>query len=206
MNIMLRQARYIGVLGLWLCAAVAFAAPTQPKELVEQTANDVIAKLKKERTQIDKNPQLLYPFIEKYVLPHFDFERMAKWVLGRSWRDASGEQQQRFVVEFRQLLVRTYASSLMEYSDRNIRYLPFHAEANAVEVTVRSEVEQPGGFPIPISYELYLKDDRWMVYDVAIDNQSLISNYRNTFAREIKQGSIDQLIKKLAERNKQSKT
>ncbi|MEK6749343.1 MAG: ABC transporter substrate-binding protein [Pseudomonadota bacterium] len=206
MNVKHRWAISLWLVSAWLGAAAVIAAPMPPKELVEQTANDVIAKLKKERAQIDKNPQMLYPFVEKYVLPHFDFERMAKWVLGRSWRDASAAQQQRFIGEFRQLLVRTYASSLMEYSERNIRYLPFRAAPNAAEVTVRSEVEQPGGFPIPISYELYLKDDRWMVYDVAIDNQSLIGNYRTSFAREIKQGNIDQLINKLADRNKQGKS
>lgn len=203
---MIRLRLWVVVLAGALWCTQVFSAPQPPREVVEQTANDVIAKLKKERAQIDKNPQLVYPFIEKYILPHFDFERMAKWVLGRSWRDASPAQQQKFVGEFRQLLVRTYASSLLEYSDRNIRYLPVHAESGATEVTVRSEVEQPGGFPIPIAYDLYMKGDQWMVFDVSIDNQSLVNNYRNTFAREIKQGGIDQLINKLAERNRQSRS
>ena len=64
-------------------------------------------------------------------------------------------------------------------------------------------MDQPGGFPIPIDYSLYLKGDEWKVYDVTIDGVSLVTNYRTTFANQIRQDGLDKLIASLAGRNKQ---
>ena len=182
----------------------AAAANVGPQELVMSVADKTIAKLKAEKSVIQENPERLYDLINEYVLPHFDFERMSKWVLGKYWRQASQKQRDAFVQEFRTLLVRTYATSLSDYSDQKINYLPFRDDENAEEVTVRSEVEQPGGFPIPINYRLYKAGKDWKVFDVTIDDISLVANYRTSFAKEIRTDGIDGLISKLADRNKQA--
>ncbi len=175
-----------------------------PQDLIMDAANKTLAKLKQDRALIAKEPTRLYALVNEFVIPHFDFERMAQWVLGKHWRTASADEKQRFIAEFRTLLVRTYATSLQDFMDRKITYLPFRDSLDSDEVTVRSQVEQSGGFPIPITYRLSKKDGAWLVFDVTIDEVSLVSNYRTSFGNEIRQGGVAKLIEKLAVRNQQA--
>jgi phospholipid transport system substrate-binding protein len=196
--------RAIGwVLVMWLAGGGAAWAIQSPQDLVQQTAEKMVSKLREERQIIDQHPGRIYDLVNEIVLPHFDFERMSSWVLGKYWRSATPAQRDRFVEEFRNLLVRTYAKSLSSYSDNKISYLPFRDRPGQNDVKVRTEVDQPGGFPIPIDYSLYLKGDEWKVYDVTIDGVSLVTNYRTTFANQIRQDGLDKLIATLADRNKQ---
>jgi phospholipid transport system substrate-binding protein len=196
--------RAIGwVLVMWLAGGGAAWAIQSPQDLVQQTAEKMVSKLREERQIINQHPGRIYDLVNEIVLPHFDFERMSSWVLGKYWRSATPAQRDRFVEEFRNLLVRTYAKSLSSYSDNKISYLPFRDRPGQNDVKVRTEVDQPGGFPIPIDYSLYLKGDEWKVYDVTIDGVSLVTNYRTTFANQIRQDGLDKLIATLADRNKQ---
>jgi phospholipid transport system substrate-binding protein len=186
----------------------AFAAPPpeEAQALVQQTSERMLERLEAEREAIEREPARLYELVHDIVLPHFDFEYMSQWVLGRHWRAASPEQRARFVQEFRTLLVRTYGSALNEYRDQAIHYLPLRAEPGAKEVTVRTEVQQPGAFSIPIHYSMHLRAGVWQVYDVVIDGVSLVTNYRSSFGSEIARGGIDRLIDRLAQRNRQAAT
>lgn len=187
-------------LGL-LVGGGALAAAPSPQELVQRTADQMLTKLKTEKQVIDQHPERIYELVNQIVLPHFDFERMSSWVLGKYWRAATPAQKEQFVNQFRNLLVRTYAKSLSEYTDRKISYLPMRPSPQENQVKVRTEVDQPGGFPIPIDYDLYRKGDDWKVIDVTIDGVSLVTNYRSTFATQIRQDGLDKLITVLAERN-----
>jgi phospholipid transport system substrate-binding protein len=188
---------------LFLMAPLAQAAPQDAQALVKNTADTVFARLKQDQAKLKANPHLIYPLVEDVVLPHFDFEKMSQWVLGKNWRNTTEAQRKRFVDQFRNLLVRTYAKALLEYTDQTLNYLPVQADASAKKVVVRTVIEQKGSTsPIPINYAMYLKNDAWKVYDITVDNVSLVSNYRNSFASEIQQGGVDQLIAKLEDMNK----
>ena len=196
-----RAMGLIMLMGL-LGGAPSWAAQA-PQELVQQTAEQMLSKLRSERQTIDQHPGRIYDLVNEIVLPHFDFERMSSWVLGKYWRKATPAQREQFEQQFRTLLVRTYAKSLSSYRDNKISYLPMRPSSQQDEVTVRTEVDQPGGFPIPIDYSLYLKGDEWKVYDVTIDGVSLVTNYRTTFANQIRRDGLDKLIASLADRNQQ---
>lgn len=172
-------------------------------ELVRETSERMLTVLKNEHDALKANPAKLYALTEEIILPHFDFERISSWVLGKYWREATPEQKSRFTQEFRNLLVRTYATAMLEYSGQEIKYLPFKADAGANTVTVRTEVVQPGGPTIPINYSLFVKEGEWKVYDVVVENTSLVANYRSSFANEIRQSGLDSLIEKLASRSNQ---
>jgi phospholipid transport system substrate-binding protein len=190
------------LLALLLASAPALQAAEGAQQLVIDTSTKVLERLKADREQLQANPDLIYPLVEDLVLPHFDFERMSIWVLGKNWRRADEAQREQFVEQFRTLLVRTYAKALLEYTDQSINYLPFHAEADAKRVTVRTEVHQPGGLAIPIHYSMYLnKAGEWKVYDISVDGVSLVTNYRSSFASEIRRGGIDKLLERLVAMN-----
>ncbi len=193
--------------GLLLSAGVSVANEQHPAmQLVKATTEQMVEALEKDRTAIEADPSMLYDLVNKIVLPHFDFERMSRSVLGKYWRKASVEERADFSEQFRQLLVRTYATAMLEYSGQEIEYLPFRAADIDEEVTVATEVQQDAGFPVPVDYFLYRSEDHgWMVYGMSIDGVNLVVNYRSSFATTIRQeGSVGKLIKKLRERNRQA--
>ena len=181
--------------------ATVVASDISPQELVRDTSSRMLSALRDEKNAIAGNPDRLYELVADIVLPYFDFRRMSQWVLGKNWRSATPEQRERFVLEFRKLLVRTYGNALMGYADEKIVYLPFTSDTSARTVTVRTEIDQ-GGSAIPISYSMYNSEDGWKVYDVAISGVSLVTNYRSTFGNIIRNEGMDKLIKELVEKNK----
>lgn len=179
-------------------------ASQAPQALVEETSKLMLTKLKEEQAVIKADPGRIYELVNQIVLPHFDFEYMSQMVLAKHWQRATPDQKKAFTNEFRTLLVRTYATSLNQYTDQKLTFAPFRPDARPELATVHSEVAQPGGQPIPIDYRLRSNGSGWKVFDVLIDGVSLVTNYRSSFAKEIRDNGIDGLIKTLADRNKQA--
>lgn len=194
--------RSVAVVLAWSAGLGTAQAGMGPQELVQSTTDQLLQTIQAEKEAIAKDPDKVFRIVEGIALPHFDFARISRWVLAKNWSKATPDQRRRFQEEFTTLLVRTYATALTEYKGQNVTVQPVSMEPDATRVKVRAEVQQPGAFPIPIDYRMYLKDGEWKVYDVAIDEISLVANYRTTFANEIRNGGLDNLIATLASRNK----
>lgn len=178
------------------------AVANDPRSVVKNTTDGVLATLREQREVVRKDPKFVYSIIEEQILPNIDFLRMSRWVLGKHWRKATEPQKEKFVQEFRKLIVRTYATALLEYDSQEISYPVLHMKEGATDVTVQTIIDQPGGMPIPVAYSLYQNGDKqWKVYDMIIDGISLITNYRSSFSSEIRRGSLQQLIDKLIAHN-----
>ena len=169
--------------------------------LVQSTTERMLQALEERRSELDSRPGLIYELVSKIVVPSFDFQRITQYAMGRFWRDADPKQQEALIEEFQRLLVRTYAKALLDYSGQKIKILPLRPGSRKGQVVVHTEVNQPGASVIPIDYQMYLRDDAWKVYDVAIDGVSLVANYRSSFATEIRRNGIDGLIRSLRARN-----
>lgn len=189
------------VLQLYFSSLLAAADIIAPDVMLKQTSDEVIAVIKQKREQLEQDPSLVYDLVHKYILPHLDEVTIAKLALGKNWREASREQKIEFINEFRNLLIRTYGKSLSEFSDQEINYFPVKLEKGEDRVVVKSEVLQPGGPSIPVSYRLRIKDDAWKVYDLSIDGVSLVTSYRGTFDQEVRKGGIEGLLKYLKDKN-----
>lgn len=176
----------------------AVAADVPPDVLARNTSQEVLAVLKADKDIQRGDLSKIYELVEAKVLPNFDFNRMTQLAMGRHWPKASAQQKQVLVAEFRNLLVRTYATSLTEFGGQSVEFKNFSMKPEDTEVVVRSEIRQPGGQPISIDYSMYKTAFGWKVYDVTIDNVSLVTNYRATFANTIRQSGIDGLIKTLS--------
>ncbi len=186
-------------------ASATLIDPNSPLTLVKQTTDHVLSQIAVQRSELKTNPGKVYALVNEFVLPRFDFEYMSRLILGKYWSRASVEQKSEFVLAFRELLVRTYATTLLNYADQKIDYMPLRMAAGATNVTVSTRVVGGGAPPIPINYSLYQKAGEWKVYDVAIDNISLVSQYRRSYANHIKRYRLDGLIRrinKLNERNR----
>ena len=183
-------------------SGISYADARAPQEVVQATSTQMISALRQNRATLRKDSSHIYELVERIVLPNFDFSLMSRWVLGRAWQQASPEQRQRFTTEFRTLLVRTYAKALLEYADQEVRVLP-QAAPTGNEATVKTEVQQKNGPPIQINYNMHLGADGWKVYDVSVEGVSLVTNYRSTFANQIRSNGLDAVIADLQKRNTQ---
>src|SRR6266566_3492686 len=157
--------------------AIASVAPTPAEIMPDQTAHQVtdqiIGLIKANRDAYAADYQKLYAMVDQHILPNFDFRKMAQQVLGPVWRQATEEQRTRFTKEFRELLVRTYATALLKYTNETIDYLPLKIVPGDRIATVKSIVHRGGGAPtISINYSFYLADAGWKVYDMAIEGPS----------------------------------
>lgn len=184
-------------------SGILFASQDEATALVKRTAEQMIKTLEARRGEVDRNPSLIYGMVESTVAPHFDFQRITQGAVGQYWRQATPEQQRQLVNGFKQVLIRTYARSLLSYSGEEIRYLPVKPGSRPSTVIVSTEVREPGAAPIPVDYQMYNNGSGWRVYDVVINNASLVGNYRSNFANEIRQVGIGGLVAKLSDMNNQ---
>ncbi|MHB0975444.1 MAG: MlaC/ttg2D family ABC transporter substrate-binding protein [Thiobacillus sp.] len=183
-------------------AGPALAADMPPDALARGTTQEVIAILKQDKDLRNGDLTKVYQLVEAKILPNFDFNRMTQLAVGKNWPRATARQKEALVTEFRNLLVRTYSTSLTAFTNQTVEFKPLTMKPDDTDVTVHSEIRQPGGQqPIPIDYSMYKTSFGWKVYDVTIDGVSLVTNYRSSFASTIRQKGIDGLIKTLAERS-----
>lgn len=174
-----------------------------PEQLIRDTTDKVLGEMRTRADYYAGNPDSLFNLVEEVVLPHFDFNKMTSLALGRYEEKVSPAQLPAIVKEFRTLLVRTYGKALLEYTDEVVTFLPMEGSVADGMVTIRTEIAQAGGFPIPLNYSLKAGDDGWKVFDISVDDISLVTNYRSSFARAIKKDGVDGLIKTLHDRNQQ---
>jgi len=190
--------------GAFLLLGASFAtarADDSATRLVERTAEDMLRTLESRRAEIDANPQLIYQLVGFKLAPHFDFDMITRSAVGKDWNKASPAQRMELVNAFREVLVRTYAKALLKYSGQEIVYQSSKPGTRSGTVVVPTQVRAPGAPTIPIDYRMHKLGGSWKVYDVVIDNVSLISNYRGQFRATIGREGIVGLISELRSKN-----
>jgi len=178
------------------------AQDAAPQALVKDVTEEVLSILRQDKDLQAGNRQRAMGLIESKIAPHFDFTRMTELAVGKTWRDADAAQRQALTKEFRTLLVRTYANALTAYRDQTVSFKPASPAKEAGEVTVRSQINKAGAPPIGLDYQLAQSGGGWKVFDVIIDNVSLVTSYRGSFAVEADKGGIDGLTKALQDKNR----
>lgn len=192
-------ARYL--LAMVLLVAGAFgaraAAVDAPKQVIEQTMNEVVTVL---QNRSMPKPQRREK-IESIAYSHFDFERMSRLVLAKNWSALKPDQQSQFADEFKKHLSVTYGRRLDSYTDEKISVESGRAEGNG-DVTVKTKVVGgAAGNGVSIDYRLREKDGKWLVIDVIIEGVSLIQNFRTQVQEIISAKGVDSLIQILREKN-----
>jgi len=190
-------------LGSLLIAATAMAQDAAPDVLIKTVTNEVLDIVRKDKEIQSGNTRKAIELVEAKVLPHFNFTHMTQLALARDWRQTNPAQQKVLTDEFRTLLVRTYSKALTEYKNQTIEFKPFALKAGESDVRVRTEIRQSGaGKNIELDYYLEKTSAGWKVYDIEVGGISLVTNYRESFAAEVRNSGIDGLIKSLQAKNK----
>lgn len=190
-------------LGLFLLCSAAFAEVEAPDALVKRVTDDVLVIVRQDKDIQNGNANKAVALVEDKVLPYFNFQHMTALAMGRDWNKATPEQKKKLTEEFKTLLVRTYSNALTSYKNQTIRYKPTKS-SDSEDVTVRTEILQPGGKAIQLDYSLEKASDSWKVYDVIVAGVSLVTNYRDTFNQEVRANGVDGLIQMLVTKNKQT--
>lgn len=187
-------------LALPLAAQGTANASTAPDALVARISNEVLDALRNDKA-LQGDPQRIAEMVEGKVLPYVDFEKMTRLAVGLGWRQASVEQRQALVREFRKLLLYTYSGAVTQISDQQVVMKPLRAGTNPDDVVVQSEIVASKGPPVALDYRMEKTAAGWKVYDINVAGVWLVESYRNQFGPEVKANGIDGLIKSLTERN-----
>jgi len=175
---------------------------TPPDALIKMVVTDVMASVKSDPDIQKGNIPKIVELVEKKIVPYTDMIRTTEMAMGPNWKKATSEQQNQLVIEFKNLLIRTYSGALSQLRDQTVQFKALRATPDDKEVVVKTVVLGRGD-PVPLDYRLEKTDKGWKVYDMNIMGVWLIEAYRNQFSNQISQNGIDGLVKFLQDRNKQ---
>lgn len=198
-----RVSRFFALIAV-LVSTAAFANTLPPDQLVKQITQETYVFVNQDAALQKGDTSKLIEWAEKSVVNSFDFNRMTSLAVGKDWRNATPEQKKVLVQEFRKLLIRTFANAFIGIKkEQTIEYKPFKMNPDDRDVVVKALIIKPGTKPVDVNFSLEKESEGWKVYDVVLAGISLITNYRESFAQEIRTNGMDGLIKMLADKNKQ---
>ena len=186
------------ILMLWQIPAPVAAAET-PRQQLQGTMERVMAVTQTFRSASDFENNKAR--LKQIILPRFDFAEMARRSLGNHWGSLKGKEKE-FLAAFVQFAETSYMNALGSYRGEKMVYGREQIDKNFAEVD--TEVVNSRGDGAPITYKLHLVRGQWKVYDVIIDQVSLVSNYRSQFSRILQTASLDELMRRLREKGTQS--
>lgn len=175
-----------------LLGTLALAVPS-PREQVKQTVDQVLEVLRNKAISGQPRRETL----SRLIRARFNFTIMSQRTLGKFWKEADAQQQARFITLFSDLLEASYVSRIEAYSDETVSYLGERVEGELAEVDTSIH---SGNIDIPISYRLVLENGSWFVYDVIIEEVSLIRNYRNSYGEIVRKEGYSGLFARMEEK------
>lgn len=176
-----------------------------PQLVIQQTSDLLYGIIQKDKERLN-NRDYVFQLVSDVIEPRVDLNKISRLVLGKYWRKASQEQKDQFQVEFKNLLVNTYSTAFKEFGEWTVNFLPMTLDPSKKRVIIKTKIIQPSRPPIDVNYRMARnKAGEWKSYDVIIEGISMVTNYKSSFAKSIKRsGGLENVIKQLAEKNKQS--
>lgn len=175
------------------------AAPNQadPYQAVKESTDLLIGKLKELQPIYKDDPTRFFDEVEATLEPYIDFDGFSKRVMAKYYRLATDEQRAQFQEKFRQALIRTYGSALVEFDNEKVLVLePTKPQTSEDKASINIEVHTSGGAVYPVEYQLSLEGNRWLLYNVVINGINIGLQFRSQFNAEMQKHrrDIDQVI------------
>lgn len=192
----------IGIFVFTLCLGFSrFARAGEPLEVVRAAVDKAVQILKDPKLQSQDKKKERVDRLREALNPIFDYEEMAKRALGSHWRRRTPAEQEEFVKLFRDFLEKIYSDKVDLYGGEKVRFGREMIDKDFAQV--ESAVIKPNGEEIAVSYKLRQMNGQWKVYDVVVENISIVNNYRSQFDRVISSSSYEELVKRLQEKARQ---
>ncbi len=177
--------------------AAATAATQNPRDLINDIAQQLLKELQTRREELKKDPVALRRLIDETLLPHFDTQTAAQRVLAVHWRTATPEQRRRFIDAFYKFMLQTYGNALVEFTPNQLEVRPFKGDPKATTATVETFVNTGSGKPIPVNYSMRLTPTGWKAWDVTIEGISYVLSFQKDIGAEVNQKGLEAVIARL---------
>lgn len=188
-----------------LLFSISVWAAQSPDQIIRMVTDDLFAQLKAEQAAIKTDSSRLVAIVNSTIIPHTDLHETSKRVLAKHWRALTPAQQQEFQTEFEKLLIRTYAVSFRSYDKQVVDIVETRENPNNPNmVEVRTLIKEPGKPNLPVNYR-FLKeaDGTWKVYDINVENVSLVSSFRNQIGDAIRRDGFEGMMANMRAKNQE---
>jgi phospholipid transport system substrate-binding protein len=170
----------------------------EPTDQVRGAIDRVLEILKKKDLQAKERRAERRTLLREEISKAFDFDEMAKRSLGPAWRQRTPEERKEYVGLFRQVLENSYLGKVEAYQGEKIKYVKDTMEEGRF-ATVETLIVTAKGQEIPLNYRMMKEASNWRVYDVIIEEISLVNNYRSQFGAILQKSSFQDLLARLRE-------
>ena len=172
-------------------------AEQQPDTLLSGTIEQLLDELRTNRPEYEADKCQLYSMVGDLVLPHFWVNKVVRIILGKHFKAASPEIQTRFSDAFMEMMIRTYATAMFEYTEQGLVPPPpeiLELDEAAGTALLRQRVPVSGQAPVLVDYDMRTTDDYWKILDIKIDHISLVITYRLQYDHMIRKKGIELLL------------
>jgi phospholipid transport system substrate-binding protein len=181
--------------------SIAYAADPA-LDMLKQVTNEMTSTLKARNADIKKDPNVIVDIVESIAIPHIAVPQMSQAVLGVYWRTATPEQRVAFQEAFERWAILSYSAAFLNYTDQEIvfgKVQPIGSKGDREQIN--TAIKQSDGTNIVVNYRVVNMNGKWMVYDINVENVSLVTSFRSQVAGPIKQKGLDAVIADLNARN-----
>ena len=192
------KAAFIAVAIFALVGTANFVQAATPREEIQSSVEKVLAILKDPSLKPEGKRQERITQLRQVIFPKFDFNEMARRSLGADWQKRTPEQQKEFVKLFTDLIEASYVNNLDSYNGEKVAFTGDKQDGEYAQVDTK--ITSNKGDDSTVSYKLRQSDGSWKIYDVVIENISIVNNYRSQFNRVIARSSFDDLLRQMREK------
>ena len=192
------QAALGAIVGMAVGLSMPLAAQANaPEPVILETSSAILEAVGDRRDDLAADEAALFKVVYDILLPRFDRDYSGRLVMGKTYRDATPEQRERFITGLYRKLLRSYSSGILEYDSESLKILGTKGDLADGKVIVETEVQLDDGTPVPVGYRMRETDGTWKAYDVIIEGISYVANYRKQYDGEFRAKGIDGVIREL---------
>lgn len=169
-----------------------------PDQVAQEATAQIQTLLRDNHAKYKADSKLYYKVVNDVAVPHFDVPYIGRLVLGRNAKTATEDQRTRFQNSFKDMLIRSYANALLDnYESVKVTWQPLRTAAGATDVTVNASLLRDGKPPVPVGFVMHLVNNDWKIYDITVENISVVINFRTQINAEIQKNGLDSVITRM---------
>ncbi len=204
--------RFFLCLGLAVLPGVsstsALSVVEQPVPAIQSTIDSLLASFSTDRKQLENNHKQLFDLVDRIASPMFEFDYIAKLILGANWKTATTQQRREFAHEIKRLLIATYATALFLYTGNeavSFDETSIKQKKSRNFATVRGHFQTADGSRFDMVYSLMQKPgENWKIYNLTVADLNVVLNYRNVVQSAILKNGIESTIALMKTNNDKS--
>ena len=187
---------FVAVVAAFVLGGVSLAVAGVPTDTVRDYTDAVVKVLEDPALKVEDRRAERRAAVRKIAIDVFDVQETARRALGPHWQQRSPQEREEFVQLFAELLERSYINKIDLFGGEKLRFTEEKIDGD--HAVVRAKVITRQGTEVPVEARMINRSgNRWQIYDIVIENISLIGNYRSQFDRIIRSSSYGELAKRL---------